>query len=121
MTLLHDRVVLSLVNPSVLIGSFLVGILPYGSFRDVHKLFIVYFRNVNAYSLQRNLPKYCYFLERLTLMGKRNIHLAKFIILMMWNRLNNALHFCNAEMKNRTELNLGKIVNISNVYYISDS
>ena len=54
-------------------------------------------------------------------MGKRNIHLAKLIILMMWKRLNNALHFCNAEMKNRTELNLGKIVNISNVYYISDS
>ena len=41
----------------------------------------------------------------------------------MWKRLNNALHLliCNAEMKNRTELNLGKIVNISNVYYISDS
>ena len=63
------------VNPSVLISSLLVGILPYGSFRDVHKLLTGMFcfrkpanskfptkttkrKLANTHSLQRNLPKY---------------------------------------------------------------
>ena len=76
------------VNPSVLIGSFLVGILPYGPFQTVHAVyfFLVFEKlrkeNVQIFSSsQRNYLKDRYFTEHTIRTRNTNIHEANFIIL----------------------------------------
>ena len=83
------------VNPSVLIGSFLVGILPYGPFpwkRSMQCIFWVFESRAGKFKLrkenvqilsssQRNYLKDWYFTELTIRTRNTNIHEANFIIL----------------------------------------
>ena len=83
------------VNPNVLIGSFLVGILPYGPFpwkRSMLCIFLVFESRAGKFKLrkenvqilsssQRNYLKDWYFTELTIKTRNTNIHEANFIIL----------------------------------------